>query len=115
MAVCIDENGRIDGSRTTVYHVMDYYVDHDLPEYIIKWLPLTLEQVHAAFRFIEENRHEVDQQYQKMLERCERGDPPEIRARIAEGRNRWLEKHPEAMKHWLEKHKADCVGAENSR
>src|SRR4029079_18820047 len=56
MPVNIDKFGRIDGSRTAVFHVRDHYVVKDPPEYIIKWLPLTLEQVQAAFRFIEENR-----------------------------------------------------------
>jgi len=92
MPVNIDKFGRIDGSRTTIYHVMDYYVERDAPEYIIKWLPLSLEQVHAAFRFIEENKAEVQAKYQKMLDREARGNPQEIEARVAEARRNWFRK-----------------------
>lgn len=82
MSVEINQSGRIDGSRTTIYHVMDYYEDRIAPEEIIQWLPLTLEQVLAAIRYIEDNKSEVLLQYQKILDRCDKGGPPEVEERI---------------------------------
>ncbi|HLX59825.1 MAG TPA: DUF433 domain-containing protein [Planctomycetota bacterium] len=82
MSVQINKFGRIDGSRTTVYHVMDYYKKNTPPDEIVKWLPLTLEQVRAAIDFIDANKADVLLHYQKMLARCEKGGPPEIEERI---------------------------------
>jgi uncharacterized protein (DUF433 family) len=45
---------RIDGSRTTVYHVLDYLCANWTPEQITKYLPINVEQVAVAAKFIED-------------------------------------------------------------
>jgi uncharacterized protein (DUF433 family) len=85
----IDEKThRIDGSRTTVYHVLDYGTMNWPPEKIVQFLPLSVEQVRAALRFIEEHKTEVMANYRKMLDRCARGNPPEVEAKLVKTREK---------------------------
>lgn len=61
---------------------MDHLLDAWPPEQIAAWYDLTLRQVWAAVHFINEHIYDVISEYQKMLEREERGNPPEIQARF---------------------------------
>ena len=100
----IIKGGRIEGTRTTVYHVLDYSKKNWTPEQIVQRLPITVEQVHAALQYIEENREHVMAQYQKMLDRCARGNPPELMAK--------LKAHKDLMRAWfdLERKRAETHG-----
>jgi hypothetical protein len=51
---------------------------------IATWFRISSAQVLAAIRYIEEHKEEVVADYQKILERNARGNPPEIRARLEE-------------------------------
>lgn len=91
MSATIDETThRIDGSRTTVYHVMDYYVENDPVDSIARELRLSIEQVRAAIAFIESHKVVVQANYQKMLDRDERGNSPEVEAILARNREKFL-------------------------
>ena len=68
------------GTRITVYDVMDFTRRHAAAAEIAAEFGLTLEQVAAATRYIEEHRAEVEAEYQTILERNARGNPPEIQA-----------------------------------
>ncbi|HLX62054.1 MAG TPA: DUF433 domain-containing protein [Planctomycetota bacterium] len=81
---------RIEGTRTSVYHVMDFYVENAAPETIARELRLSVEQVQAALDFIEANKEHVKFEYQKMLDRCARGNPPEIEAMAARSHEKLL-------------------------
>jgi uncharacterized protein (DUF433 family) len=61
----------IAGTRITLYDVMDYLTAQYPPEYIRNMLNLTLEQVNAALSYIEENRVEVEAEYQSVLQEAE--------------------------------------------
>ena len=82
MSARVIEYGKIEGTRTTVYHVLDYSTMNWTPEQITEWLPITVEQVNAALEYIEANKTHVMAEYQKMLDRCARGNPPEIEERL---------------------------------
>jgi uncharacterized protein (DUF433 family) len=70
----------IEGTRVTVYRVYDYYQD-GIPSLLIAGkLRLSTPQVDAAIAYIDSHRAEVEAEYAKILERCRRGNPPEIRA-----------------------------------
>ena len=92
---------RIQGTRTTVYHVLDYYVHHEPVEIIADELHLTSEQVHGAIAFIEANKEFVMANYQKMLDRDARGNPPEIEAKLALSREK-LQKLMTEQRHLAE-------------
>jgi uncharacterized protein (DUF433 family) len=81
----IIEQGRgptIAGTRTTVYHILDYHLLGWSPATIAIFLRLSTDQVLAALDYIDANRARVDEEYQKMLKRAEEGNPPEVRAKL---------------------------------
>lgn len=72
----------IAGTRITVYDIMDYYTQDWHHTRIAAWLRLSSAEVQAAIRYIEEHKEEVTANYQKILERCARGNPPELQAKL---------------------------------
>ena len=76
MAVRIIERGRgpeIEGTRITVYTVMDYVRGGEPPAKIAEFLQLRLEQVQAALDYIAAYQEDVDREYEKILERVRQG------------------------------------------
>jgi uncharacterized protein (DUF433 family) len=61
----------IAGARITLYDVMDYVTSQYPPKFIADVLSLTSEQVTAALTYIEENRTEVEAEYQTVLREAE--------------------------------------------
>ena len=81
----IHDRGRgpeIEGTRITVYDVMDYYLDGWPAGRIANWLAQTMPDIQAAIDYIEAHRPEVEAEYRKIVERAERGNPPEVQALI---------------------------------
>jgi len=76
----------IEGTRTTIYQVMDYYLDGWDPTRIAARLMLGTPDIEAAIEYIEAHRAEVDEDYRIIVERSERGNPPEIQALIEANR-----------------------------
>ena len=72
----------IEGTRITVYDIMDYYKKGWHHTAIAGWLRLSSAQVLAAIQYIEEHKEDVEANYQKILERCARGNPPEVQAKL---------------------------------
>jgi uncharacterized protein (DUF433 family) len=90
----IHDRGRgpeIKGTRITVYSILDYALECWPPERIAAWFDLKTSQVEAAIEYIREHTIEVLKEYVKILERCERGNPPELQARLDAGHKRFLE------------------------
>jgi uncharacterized protein (DUF433 family) len=81
-------NNRIDGLRVTVYDVFYYLEAGRSHAEIAEILPLSLEQIEAAVRYIEEHRNEVMSNHRRIEDRLERGNPPEIEERARAGRAR---------------------------
>ena len=78
----IDENGQaqiirtergltVAGTRITLYDVMDYVTAQYPPKFIHGLFNLTDEQINAALNYIEENRAEVEAEYQIVLKEAE--------------------------------------------
>jgi uncharacterized protein (DUF433 family) len=85
MHAAIIDRGRgpeIAGSRITVYDVL-YETQYGLtPDEIAELFQLDLAQVRVALQYIEEHKEEVLKDYQKIMDRHARGNPPEIQAKI---------------------------------
>ncbi len=80
----------IAGTRITVYDVLDY-LREEWPAKEIAWLfHLSTDQVDAAVRYIEEHKAEVMADYDEMLVRDARGNPPELQAKLDAGHERFL-------------------------
>jgi uncharacterized protein (DUF433 family) len=81
----IDDPGRgpeIKGTRITVHDILDYALECWPPERIAAWLDLQTSQVEAAIEYIGERKIEVLTEYVKILKRCQRGNPPELQAKL---------------------------------
>jgi uncharacterized protein (DUF433 family) len=72
----------IAGTRITVYDILDYSREGWHHTAIAAALNLSSEEALAALRYIEEHKEEVLASYQAILDRCARGNPPEVQARI---------------------------------
>jgi uncharacterized protein (DUF433 family) len=81
----IHDRGRgpeIIGTRITVYDIMDYLEMGWHHTTIAARLRLSSDQVIAAIEYIKGHEAEVRAEYQKMLERDARGNPPELQAKL---------------------------------
>jgi uncharacterized protein (DUF433 family) len=84
MAEIIDR-GRgpeIAGTRITVYDILDYYLKNWHHTAIAATLRISSAQVKAAIAYIEQHKEEVMANYQEILDRCARGNPPELQAKL---------------------------------
>jgi uncharacterized protein (DUF433 family) len=70
------------GTRITVYDVLDYHKSGWHRDLIADTLQLTSQQVEVAIRYIEDHRDEVMADYAEMLARDEKGNPPELQAKL---------------------------------
>jgi uncharacterized protein (DUF433 family) len=61
----------IEGTRITLYDVMDYVTSNYPSKFIRAMLDLTDEQIRSALSYIEKNRGEVDAEYQLVLKESE--------------------------------------------
>jgi uncharacterized protein (DUF433 family) len=80
----------IAGTRITVYDILDYHKEGWHRDVIASTLRLNSRQVEAAIRYIEEHRDEVMPEYEEMLARDARGNPPELQAKLDAGHERFL-------------------------
>ena len=64
----------IDGSRITLYDLMDYVVENYPSKYIQNIFNLSDEQVADALDYIEEYRAEVESEYQLVLKQAEENE-----------------------------------------
>ncbi|MFI5459575.1 MAG: DUF433 domain-containing protein [Isosphaerales bacterium] len=81
---------RIEGSRITVFDILDYLRADWHPTQIALLFRLSSRQVDAAVRYIDEHKDEVMEQYNRILERSARGNPPELQAKLDAGHERFL-------------------------
>jgi uncharacterized protein (DUF433 family) len=80
----------IAGTRITVYDVLDYHKLGWHRDVIAVTLRLSSRQVEVAIRYIDEHRDEVMADYEEMLARDARGNPPELQAKLDAGHERFL-------------------------
>jgi uncharacterized protein (DUF433 family) len=96
MDTAISSDGRISGSRITVYELIPYLEDGWEPEAIVELLRLTPQQFQAAVQYIEANRSAVMMVHRQIDERNARGNSPELQAKFAASRAKveaWWAEH----------------------
>jgi uncharacterized protein (DUF433 family) len=96
----------IEGTRITVYDILDYHTKGHHHSYIASVLSLSSEQVLAGIRYIEEHEAEVMPAYREMLEYAARGNPPHIVAILEESHQKVM-----ALKRELERQAAERAAA----
>ena len=72
----------IEGTRITVYSILDYMIEGWHRERIADFFSLHPEEVQVAMEYVREHTLELLREYVKILERCERGNPPELQAKL---------------------------------
>lgn len=90
----IHDRGRgpeIEGTRITVFAILDYLLLAWPPDQIATSFRLSSEQVRAAIDYINEHTIEVLRDYIKIVERAERGNPPEVQAIVDANHEKFLE------------------------
>ena len=83
MVVRIIDRGRgpeVEGTRVTVYRIMDYVRENSPAARMAIELHLTDEQVRAALDYISANRRNVEAEYDKILKRVQQCNPPYVEA-----------------------------------
>jgi uncharacterized protein (DUF433 family) len=70
----------IEGTRITVYRIMDFVRDDCSVTTIADELKLSEAQVHAALDYIAANRSAVEAEYDQLLLRLQQANPPHIQA-----------------------------------
>ena len=70
----------IEGTRITVYRIMDFVRDHCSMTTVAEELDLSEAQVQAAFDYIAANRADVEAAYDQLLQRVQQANPPHIQA-----------------------------------
>jgi Protein of unknown function (DUF433) len=80
----------LEGTRITVYDVLDYHKLGWHRDMIADTLELSSQQVEVAIRYIDEHWDEVMADYSEMLAREARGNPPELQAKLDAGHERFL-------------------------
>ena len=70
----------MEGTRITVYRIMDFVRDNGAVTTIADDLDLSEAQVQAALDYIAANRSEVEAEYDQLLQRLQQANPPHIQA-----------------------------------
>lgn len=86
MTARIIDRGRgpeLEGTRITVFSIMDYVTAGDPPEVMARDLELSMDQVRVALDYIAAHRAEVEEVYRTVLERVHRPNPSWVEARLA--------------------------------
>ncbi len=81
----IHDRGRgpeIKGTRITVYDILDFILESWHRDQIATWFRLSSDQVQAAIDYFRAHKIEVLKDYVEILERCARGNPPELQAKL---------------------------------
>jgi uncharacterized protein (DUF433 family) len=92
MSAKIIDRGRgpeIEGTRITIYDVMDYWREGWRPEQIAGLFRLPLEDIQAAMHYIEAHADEVMADYRQILDRHTQVQyTPEVQAKLAQNRQK---------------------------
>jgi uncharacterized protein (DUF433 family) len=110
MSPGIIDRGRgpeLEGTRVTVYRIMDFVRNGSPPEEIARELELTGDQVSIALDHISAHRDEVEAAYEQILRRVSGPNPEWVEARLA--------KTPDELKKRLEQRRRVTTGHADPR
>ena len=83
MSLRIINRGRgpeIEGTRITVYRILDLVRESASADCIARELDLSKEEVQAGLTYIDQNREVVEREYESILARVRRRNPPSVEA-----------------------------------
>lgn len=80
---------KIEGTRITVYTVLEYLKKGRTRDWIAAMLDLSSRQVQAAIDYIHEHADDVNAEYEKIAARIRRGNPLWVEGRLKQNRARF--------------------------
>jgi len=88
---CIVDRGdgpKIQGTRITVYAILEYLRAGRSRDWIAAMLNLSSGQVQAAMDYLRDHETRVSAEYEKILARIRDGNPPEIESQLRANREK---------------------------
>jgi uncharacterized protein (DUF433 family) len=88
---CIVDRGdgpKIQGTRITVYTVLEYLRAGRSRDWIAALLALSSRQVQAAMDYIRDNEARVSAEYERILARIREGNPPHVESQLRANREK---------------------------
>ena len=79
---------KIEGTRISVYAVLEYLKNGRKRDWIAAFLRLSSAQVQAAMDYIRDNEAAVNAEYEKIMARIAKGNPPEVVAKLEASREK---------------------------
>lgn len=79
---------KIEGTRISVYAVLEYLKHGRKRDWIASLFCLSSAEVQAAMDYIRENEKAVNAEYEKIMARIARGNPPEVVAKLEASREK---------------------------
>ena len=80
---------KIEGTRITVYTVLEYLRKGRSRDWIAAMLEVSSRQVQAAIDYIQEHAEEVNAEYERIAARIRRGNPSWVEERLKQNRARF--------------------------
>ncbi len=80
---------KIEGTRITVYTVLEYVRKGRSRDWIAAVLGVSSRQVQAAIDYIEDHAEEVNVDFERIMARIRRGNPKWVEERLKENRARF--------------------------
>jgi uncharacterized protein (DUF433 family) len=77
---------KIEGTRITVYTVLEYLRAGRTRDWIAAMLNLSSDQVQAAMDYIRDHDTQVNAEYATIVARIEKGNPPQVEAQLRANR-----------------------------
>ena len=84
---------KIEGTRITVYTILEYLRAGRTRDWIAAMLHLSSRQVQAAIDYIRDHEMQVNAEYEKILARIKKGNPAQVEAQLRANRKKvkaWL-------------------------
>ena len=61
----------VNGTRLTIYHIMDMLKYGKSPDYVQGWYHLTDEEMSAVMKYLKDNEEELEKEYADILRRAD--------------------------------------------
>lgn len=79
---------KIDGTRITVYTVVEYLRAGRTRDWIAAMLNLSSRQVQAAIDYVRDHETEVNAEFERIQARIRKGNPPQIEVQLRRNREK---------------------------
>lgn len=84
---------KIEGTRITLYTVLEYLRAGRTRDWVAATLNLSSRQVEAAIDYVRDHETEVNADYERILARIRKGNPPHVEQQLTANREKvtaWL-------------------------